>query len=239
MSEETKVISQEEYNKAVERAQRFEAQLVDLQKKLEPFEKIDLEKLKAHSEELDILKRKQAGKSPEELDAWKKEQRDAINKELRTEVQKELDGLRTEKETLSSRVTELEVVDKAMNELAPRFNEDVHPFIKDIVRQRVKKAEDGSLLVHNERGEPAYSPNDPNKPMSLGGLADELATKHPSFAKAEVVAGGRNNAGQQRNGNVKDGLHAYLHATPEERAARWTQAERGAFAIDAMKQVKL
>jgi len=218
-----------------ERAKRFEGLYVDTSKKLKTFEGIDLDRLKADSEALAQHLRDKAAESkdPADLKKWQESQ----TAKIRSEIQKKLDELESENKSLKSTNHELTVVDKAMERIGGRFNEDTHMFIKQYVRDQVDRDDKGELYIRGEDKQPRYSPSKPANRLSLEEWADEIAQKHPSAAKATVPRGS-GKGGERMNGNSMsvDSLR-YMGMSAADRA-KIPQADRGAMAIEALKNVR-
>lgn len=223
-------ISAADYNKAVERAQRFEAQVADLQKKLEPFEKVNLTKLQADSEALERLQTENAKNSgnKEDVEALLA----AKDKATRDELQPEIDKLTKALEAANGTIHELTVTDKAFSQISSAFNEDTHPFIKDIVKKSVGVDGD-NFIVKDKDGKTRYSKGSANKAMSLDEFKTELVENYPSLAKPTTTAGGRQ-SGTQTNGISTD-VSRFTKMTPEQRAAL-PAAERNKLALEWSKQ---
>jgi hypothetical protein len=235
---EAKTVSFEEHTKVMqklqaetERRQRLEGQLVDLQKKFEPFEKVDLTALKAKAEELELVKR-QSAKTPEDIQALINEREANIRKE----VQRELDEYKANLGKLTGENKELKVVDRVMAEIGGAFNEDSHVFIKQYVRSAIDiNPQTGEYVVKDDKGEPRYSKVDRTKLMSVKEYAEEIAQKHPSIAKATKTSGGMD-AGQRGNGSAADmSIDQWVALTKDQRAAFPLDVQRkmGAAAVKA------
>lgn len=226
---------QADYNGAVERARRFEGQLADVEKKLEPFKKHNIDELLAAKEERDLLKEETAkSKGGADLDTFKKE----LEGKVRGQYQKNIDDLTGELEKYKKENKELSIVDRAMTEIGARFNDDTHPFIKQFIRQSVDKDEQGNFVVKDEKGNLRYGANTPSVPMSLANFADEIATKHPSMAKANVTAGSLKGGTQTPGRSAFVDVQRYMQMSREEQL-KIPQAERGKLAMAALSQMKV
>lgn len=235
---ETKTVSMEEHSKvhqqyqdADTRAKRFEGQIVDMETKLKVFDGIDLEKLKAHSEELDILKKEKATNSPEDIDKY------VANKEaeVTSRFESTIADLQGKVDGLSGENRELKVVDKAMSALSGHFNDDCHTFVKEIIRKSVHK-DAGDFVVKDDEGNVRYSKSNPTKKMDLEEYANEIAEQYPSMAKAKVPAGGKVPGDRVVNGRIAEGaLQSYLRMSQEERKSRFSVADRRQLGKEASK----
>jgi hypothetical protein len=235
---ETKTFTFDEYSKVVQdfqreqdKARRLEGEVVDVRKRLEPLEKVDLVALKAKAEELDLLKQQNA-KTPDEIKQLIKEKETAI----RAEIQRELDENKTALQKYQSENKELRVVDKAMGEIGKHFNDDMHPFVKQYVRQSVDVNDRGEYVIKDDSGDVRYSKVDRTKPMSLKEYADELAERHPSAARPTGTSGGMH-AGTKSNGISGEMTpQKWLGMTVQQRAAYSITDQRkyGAEAVKAL-----
>lgn len=237
-----KTVSLEEYNtlkaelsQRDERAKRFESQLADLEKKHAKFKDVDLDRLRADSSALAELQRQRAAANPDDLKTWREEQKVSLRRELQTE----LEGLTAENKRLSTQNRELLIVDKAMAEIGPKFNEDGHVFIKQYIRESIDRDEAGNFVVKDNRGESRYSTKKPAEKLSLVEWAEELASKHPSIAKSTTVAGSKNPSLRQTNGTSQSlDVDRYLRMTDAERSAL-SVTDSGKLAIEAMKGIRV
>ncbi len=239
----TKAVTAEEYNtlqtklnEADSRAKRFESMATDLEKQVKAWGDLKPDSVKGMLEDYELMKRDKATKgTPDDLKAWQDEQ----IKKIRGDVQKELERLTTERDELSSRFKELSIVDKASEEIGGYFNDDVQPFIKGIIRQFVDKDENGDWIVKNDKGEVRFSPTSPANKLTLREFAEELAGRHPSFARPQVKKGVGQNGTINPTGKVGDiDVSRYLRMSPEERANLEPKL-RGQLAIAAAKQVPI
>ena len=206
---------QDKYQQADARAKRFEGQLVDLQRQFESFSKLgDPDSIRGKLEDYDNLKRDKATGSPEDLDAWKKD----TESEIRGELQKDIDGLKSAVAEKDKKLNELQVVDKTMSQIGGMFNDDTHDFIKQYVREGVKLDESGDLIVHDGEGNPRYSPGNASVKMTVSEYAEELAGKHPSMAKAQNVAGGKQGVQKAGSGGAGIDINRFSKMSKEERA---------------------
>ena len=222
-------------NEYDERAKRFEALATDYEKKLSRYKGVDLDRLKADSEALAQKIRDEAAQSkdPADLKKWQ----EAQSAKIRSEVQRELDDLRDTNKKLAGVNHELTVVDKAMERIGGRFNDDMHPFIKGYIRQQVERDDKGELYIKGEDGEARYSPSKPANRLSLDEWAEELAQKHPSAAKATVPRGS-GKGGEKINGTAGVDSLRFMSMTPEQRA-KLPSKDRGALAMEALKNIPL
>lgn len=239
MTEETRAtVSFEEFSKAqqdlqrvTERAQRFEAEIVDLKKTHEKFKDIDLEKYKATMEDYDNLRREQAKGDPVKIEQIVKEREGKV----RSEVQKQLDELAKENQSLKTDLKELRIVDRVHSNVAGFFNDDVQEDVKARIRTAVDMRDDGTYIIKDEKGEPRYSAADHTKLMSVDEFAAELQKKKPSWAKPSQVSGGLH-AGVKTNGDLKFDPAAYLQLSDSQRG-KYNAKERGEMAQAVLSKI--
>ncbi len=194
-----------------ERSQRFEAQLVDLQKKVEAFNGVDLDKLRADSEALQHLQRDNAIGNREQIDSLINE---AVST-VRTEAATTIDALKEQISARDKQLHELQVVDAAMNKIGGLFNDDMQPFIKQTLRDNITKTDSGDLVVIDSDGKVKY--NDDQKPMGINDFAKELVSKYPSMARPTVKSGAMPN-GTVQVGGAELTPERYSQMSKEERA---------------------
>jgi hypothetical protein len=233
---ETKTFTFEEYSKVVQdyqreqaRAQKMEGEVVDLKKKIEPLEKIDIAALKARSEELDLLKR-QSAKTPEEIEKLVKEKERAI----RAEVQKELEDNKQAMQRYLVENKELRVVDRVHNEIGGLFNEDVQDDVKGRIRSVFDLNDEGQFVVKDEKGAPRYSKADRTKLMTPKEYAEELREMKPSWAKPTGVAGGIHAVVKTNGAGGEMTAQKWLSMTPAQRGT-YSLADQRKFGTEAVK----
>lgn len=210
--EHTRIVQR--YQSDAEKAKRLEAQVVDMEKRLEKFNGVDVDAHRAIKEELEFLKQEKAKQSPEDLEEYKK----TFEHQIRGEYQGEFDKLKSELEKARSKTHELEVVDRAMEKIGDRFNADTHKFIKTIIRDSVARDENGNFYLRDSDGKPLYSEKEPSKRMGLDDLASKLADEHPSFAKADYISGTKQTGEKITNSVSGWTAERYAKASSEERA---------------------
>lgn len=197
------------------RAKRFEGMATDLEKKLERYKDLDPVEYKANKEALEELRRELAEKGDKnDLKKWRTD----TEGKIRSEVQKQIDTLQAERDQLLKEAKELKIVDKAMEKIAAKFNEDGHGFVKDYVRRSVDRDDTGEFIVKDEKGAVRYSASKPAQRLTIEEYAEEIAAKHPSIAKPSVTSGTMK-PGEKLSGGAGDpALTRYLKMTPEERS---------------------
>jgi len=212
----TNTVSVDEHSKVVqelervkERSQKFESEAVNNGKQLDKFKKYDFDKLTADSQALqDLLKQNVAGDNEateklfSELTAKANSEKAELTKTYEAKIK-----------TLSTENHEHKVVDRVMNQVGAKFNEDVQGFIKDLMRSNVYVDDTGNLSVKDGEGKQRY--NNQHTPMTVDEYANELAEKHPSFARAQMQAGSKQ-PGQRTNGASND-VQQYLRMSKEQR----------------------
>jgi hypothetical protein len=224
---------QAKLNEQETRAKRFEGMVKDLEVKLESFRGIDPQEVKALKEELDIVKRERAEKSPDDLKKWQSEK----EQEIRRGIQKDLDEMKAALGKVRGENHELKVVEKAVEQIGAKFNDDTLPFIKQYIRQSVDR-EGEDFIIKDETGNVRYSRSNPAAKMSIAEFAEEIASKHPSMARPET-RGGTGTGGTKSSGTGAISVDRYMKMTPEQRAKEIPDArERGKLAQQALSSMK-
>jgi hypothetical protein len=205
-------IDLDKYNSAVERARRFEAKLVDLEKKLEQYKDVDVDEYRAIKEDYQRILERSAGLEPDEAKA------------LREQIEKEISGRFSSKvEELTTSLTAKERELKELRVKAPLTRMLANDFIPELIdlvtNDALKYAtyEDGRVVIKNSNNEVRYSTANPQEPMKLEELVAELKEKYPSAVKSRVVSGGK---GVDARGNLKSAKLDFeaLKNNPEARA---------------------
>lgn len=189
MSEEgkTETVSKAEYDKAIERAQRFEAKFTDLEKQFNRFKDIDPDRVKADREALEQLEREKASSKPEEIEKL-------INRakeDTRKEFGKKLEDYEKEIGTLRSQNHELTVVDKVFGAASGDLNDDMHDIFKDLARRACTLDAEGNIVVKDEKGEVRYSPKNPSIRMTHAEFIEELKESRGSMFKSTHKTGAK------------------------------------------------
>lgn len=222
---EGQTVSFEEHSKAVQkaqdmeaRAQRFEAQLADVQKKFDGLKDIDPEKYKATLEELNIMKREKAEKGDKkDLEAWEKETTEKITGKIRGETQKTIDDLTATCERLKAENYELKVVDKGMSLIGGYFNDDMQEDARMYVKKHMHLGDNGEWLIKDEKGNQLFEPGSANKPMTPEGFALWLREIKPSMFRA-TIKGGTKDAREQNGARfLPSTAEQYAKANPDQR----------------------
>lgn len=223
-------VTPEEHQKVVERAQKFEARMTDLEKQLERFKGFDPERARADKEALEILQREQTKGDPEKLKEWetRKEQ------ELRSRFEGKLTEYEKANKDLSAKLTRLEVVNPAMLKAAELINSSELDMVQILVERDLMQV-DGKICVRGEDGKPRASVKNPREDMGLEEYLEGIAEKHPAWAKATMQPGGKqpgNTNGTSTSGGVT--AEKYARMTPAERA-KIPLEERGKLANQLLK----
>lgn len=233
---DSKTVSIDEFNElkaqltqADERAKRFEGLFTDLEKRFNSVKDIDPVAYKAMQEDYDNLRKQAATGDKDEIDRLLADK----EKQITTRFETKLTELQSLTDRLQSENKELKVVDRAMETIGGRFNDDTHGFIKQYVRQAVDRGESGDFVVKDDAGNVRYSKQNPSKPLTLEEFADELAEKHPSLARANVPAGGVQN-GQRLPSGAQVDLAAYLNPSKHAQMDTETRHKLGPQAADRL-----
>ena len=172
------------YQRERERAQRFDAELRDTEKKIEEFSKFgDTESLSAKLQELEALKKEKATTNPEDLEALLKEKEVSI----RSEAQKAIADREAKIDELSTQLHEIQVVSKAWDAIGKEFTPDAGKLLKDHLRKNLTLSEDGQIAVKGKDGKPVYV--DGVKLKTVSDFAEELKTEYPSLVADKSISG--------------------------------------------------
>lgn len=176
----------------VEKFHRVQAQVVDLEKKLEQFKDIDPVAFKAIKEDYELMRKQQTGGDPKKID----ELVAAKENEIRSTVQKALDALKQENEGYKGKLKELQVTDSVFSKAAAKFNADCHEDVKAYIRKYGDVSDDGTVIFKDDKGAPRYAPGSTTKLMDATEFVGWLAEQKPSWAVPDGKAGAKT-AGQK------------------------------------------
>ena len=207
----------EEYQKVVERAQRFEGLLKDTEVKYKEVSKkiegIDFDDYKAQKAKNEELEKKLAESDPKKLEEYHdKRFQKALNG-----WNTERDELTKDRDALKAQVKSYAVTDKVMNEIGGLFNDDVRHFIKAEVEKLCDLDDEGQIYVKGEDGKPALKGY---RPLTIKDLGEQLVEKYPSMARSTASGGSKGaSPGEKTNGRVR-GLpqsYAELQSMPNSK----------------------
>lgn len=176
----------------VEKFHRVQAQVVDLEKKLEQFKDIDPTAFKAMREDYELMRKQQTGGDPKKIE----ELITAKEAEIRTTVQKTLDERDAKINNLSSTLKRLQVTDKVFSLAASRINEDCADDFKSYAEKYGDLGDDGEIIFKDDKGAMRYAPGSTTKPMGVDDFVEYLSNLKPSWFKPDGKAGAKT-AGQK------------------------------------------
>lgn len=184
-TEQDKIIeSEQKYLREKDRANRFQGELTDSEKKIESYSKYgDPETIAQKLQELENLKKNEAGHNPEKLDKL-------INDKLeeqRLQAQKAIQEREDKINQLSSQLHETNVVSKAWDEIGNDFTTDAGKLLKNIIREKLTLTENNQIAVKGKDGKPEYI--DGVKLKTVKDLALELKTEYPSLVADKSISG--------------------------------------------------
>jgi hypothetical protein len=183
---------EQKYQKERERAQRFQGELTDLEKRVEAYSKYgDIDTINGKLQELEALKREKAGKSDEDLDKL-------INERL-LDAQKAIEDRDRKLQELSSELHETKVVSKAWDVISNEFTSDAGKLLKDKLRKDLTITADGQIAVKGNDGKPSFI--DGVKLKTVIDYAEELKREYPSLVADKTIKGTLN-----KNGTTKTDL---------------------------------
>lgn len=222
---------QQKYERERDRANNALGKLTDLEKQIERFKGIDIDKLKADSEALAMMMKDKAKTSGNQADI------DALlsetEKKVRDQLQPKIEELANDKNQLASKLKELTVVDGVYSKIGNKFNDDMQSFVKQIIRQSVDLNENNEFIIKDENGKPRYSKVSVNQLMTIDEFSKELEEKYPSAVKSSVPAGTKTNGTTKVSGDLS--AERYLRMSPEERKSI-PLADRYKLAREAVKK---
>lgn len=186
-------------------------------------ERTDYEvKLKEANRKLDALRKEKAVSKPEDLDAWRSEE----EKRIRSEIGGEIETEREKTKRLEAELKELRVVSNVFSAAKDKFNKDVEDDVKERIRKSCDIAEDGQVIVKDEKGNIRYSKTNVSKPMGIEEFIEEVAEQKPSWVSKTVVSGTMNNSSNRSSasavvrrpneGASKSEWKAYFEANPKD-----------------------
>jgi SepF-like predicted cell division protein (DUF552 family) len=209
-----------DYEKALERARRFEAQLVDREKQLEKYKDIDPERYKGVLEDYEKLRTKAVGGDPEEINRLVSEKVTETKAQLERNYGKTLTELKAEREELTKRVRNYEVQTPVLSE-APKY---IRPASINLLKPLIDAychAEDGEIVIKDEKGEIRRSPQDPRLNLTVEEWLSEIAERYDIGVDTRK-AGTMQSVGDRNGGNGGRGsltVYKYLAMSEAERKA--------------------
>jgi len=183
-------VPKSEYDKAVERSQRFEGMATDYEKR---YKNVDIDALKAKAEKADLLERELATADPKRVDALitNKEQ------EIRGMFQKEIETRDERIARIEAENKELKVVDKIAAIAVERgFIPESLEHVKRDIRENVDLDSEGNFIVKDKDGKALFSKEKPTEKMSVDEYLRSYGNKNPFFLKNPSPGGTRSNEGE-------------------------------------------
>lgn len=231
-------VSKAEFDKVTEKYHRAEAKLVDLEKRLEGFTKIagDPAEILGKLEDYELLKRKKAEGSPDDLKAWQEEKEREIAAALEKRYSAKFDEMTKKLTDGEAELNRLRVVNPTMLKAAELFNAKELPLVQMLV-ERDCGWQDGQVVVKGPDGKPMYSAKNPKEFMGMEEYLQSRAELYPGLAKAQSSPGGRE-GGDKMNGNGagKITVAEFKGMTAQERAKLPTHEQRS-LSVQALKSM--
>lgn len=185
---EARVVTEEEYNKAIDRSRNFEARLTDYEKR---YNGIDPERYKALEEEISILRKEATGGDPKKIESLIAKERQELEQALEKRYSSKLTETEKALNDREAKLRRLMVIKPAMVSAAEYFNADQLPLLEHVIESSLD-LEGEEIIVKGPDGKPAPSIKDPRNPkMPLGEFMESLASKFPSSAKPSIGVGGK------------------------------------------------
>lgn len=179
-----KAYSASEYNKAIERARNFESKLANLEKEMEKYSSVDIEKLKADSQALYDMQKQNAG-DPDQIDRLVTQKVG----EFKEQWQKDKEKI----QNLKSKITELTVTDKVYSQMEGDFVKSplVRETLKNLIRQNCKLTEEGKIAVIDKDGRPRIKPDSAMQEMQVSDWIEEIKKQNPEIALDKSPSGAK------------------------------------------------
>lgn len=225
----TSTVSAEDFDKEVSKRQRAEAELVDLKKRMDAFKDIDPERVRADREALERLQKEKTAGDPKALEEWQTSK----EAEIKGRFDKKLTEYEATNAELLKKLTRLEVVNPAMRKAADLINPTELDMVEILVERDLMLI-DGKICVRGKDDKPAPSVKNPREDMGLEEYLEELAEKHPAWARSTMQPGGKQPG--NTSGNTAGSLSAekYVKMSREDQL-KLPVKERGKLAREAMR----
>jgi hypothetical protein len=190
--------------------QRLQGKLTDVEKKYtqfsQMFKDVDPDEYKKLKGVIEEKERELASKDPAKME----EMYNRKMSKIEAERQAEKEAMAKDFERLKSENKTLKVTDKVMAEISGLFNQDALKFIKMEVEQLCDLDEDGTIIVKNEDGTPAFRNG---KYIGIKDFGESLVDKYPSLAKAQGSSGSKGDTpGTKAPGGRFNGKFPQSHA---------------------------
>lgn len=217
-AQESKSINPADYEKAIERARRFEAQVADFEKQLARYKDIDPDKYKAITEDYENLRREKAQGNPDEIDKLIRDKEAEIDSRYQKRFGSKVEELETktqqyERELKELRVTSV-VMAKAGQFIQPTSIRLLKPFV-----EKYCEHQDGKVVVKDDDGNVRYSPTNPRELMTVDEFLSEFAEENGisvDRSKRGTMNGVGNQSGTNGHGNIS--VEKFMSMTAEQRA---------------------
>lgn len=196
-------VNPEEFEREVARARRFEAEAVDLRKKLDKYKDIDPDAHRGMKEDYELLRRERASGDPKKIDELIQTKTRELEHQYQQQYGKKLDEMTQDLTATRTKLLRYEVVAPAMQKAANTFLPKALPLIERDVERNCRMIE-GQVVAVDDQGQPRKSNKDPRVNMMLDEYLEELAGQYDFMVASRQVSGGRNDA-ERRGGNNDNG----------------------------------
>jgi len=198
-----------------DKARRYEAQVVDFEKR---FKDIDPDRFQAAIEENRILQRQLAEKdgSPEKIEEVIEREKADLEKRFSTKYQE----LESDINKLKQQNRYLRVTKEMMTEATSYFNSRELDLLEPIVDRFCDWSEEGGkIIIKDEKGHPRYSKTNPRELMTSEEFFGELVERYPALALPKGKGGTMRQG--ETNGVSGENMtpEKYLGLSPEQRAS--------------------
>ncbi len=198
MADDIKTYSQADIDALTQKMHNAIAEAEDAKRRVKTLEAIDPEDFKKLKYELDGYKKKAAEGDPKKIEELVKEK----EAEIRAGVQRQLEELTQERNGLTNRLKEREVVDTVFNTAAPRFVDHAYDDVKDYIRRFCETDKNGNIVFKDDKGQPRYKKNSPATLAGPDDFVEWLTEAKPHWAKAPGGSGSKDAGQRNTNGTA-------------------------------------
>jgi len=205
MSEETaeaQTVTRAEYDSVRNKADKSIGEAETYKRELEEYKKYgDPKTISGKLSDYELI-RKEAAKTPEQIESLIKEK----ETEIRKGVQTELDAKDLSLNNVQKQLRELTIVDKVYSQLATDLADKTEDIVKDFIRKNCDIDDKNNLIIKDESGKARYKKDKPSELMTVEDYKQELIQERSFLFKAQTLSGGANSGkvvtGSDAGGNL-------------------------------------
>jgi hypothetical protein len=216
--DQSDVVSKADYEKAIERARKFEGMSREYEVRLDKYKDVDPEKYHAILEDYDNLRKKQAQGDPQEIDRLIKEKEQEIDARYQKRFGSKVQELEEKTKTYEQQLKELQVTSVVMSQAGQFIQPSSIALLKPFV-EKYCQYQDGEVVVLDDKGEVRYSTTNPRERMTVEEFLSEFAENY-GIGVDKTRKGTMTSVGNQHGGNGRySGISVdkFINMTPEER----------------------